>query len=130
MNKIVYLRINEKEKLNAVKELCSLLSIGTAQLSMNMLDKRVGVITGDMDESKIKMPLSKKAPVFYNMPDLILFYGLSDRELDAFLEGCKIRGIAPTRYKAIVTPFNRMMTLYELITELEKEDRSIRQGNN
>lgn len=128
MGKQIYLRINNKEKLEAIKSVCKELLIETSELSMNMLDKRVGVITGAINESAVKNPIRSKAPAFYNMPDVIVFSGLTDKELDGFLKLYKDKKIAPTPLKAIVTPFNMIMTLYELITELQKETRGTKRG--
>ena len=63
----------------------------------------------------------KSLPPFYGMPELLLFAGLGDSELDHFLAAYKESGLKPVSLKAVVTPYNAGWSLYELILELQKE---------
>ncbi|MCR4897304.1 MAG: DUF3783 domain-containing protein [Lachnospiraceae bacterium] len=60
-------------------------------------------------------------PPLYRMPEVLLFCGVEDKALDAFLAGYKKAGLQPIADKAVITPTNRGWTLYQLLTEIRKE---------
>ncbi|MCF0229608.1 MAG: DUF3783 domain-containing protein [Parasporobacterium sp.] len=60
-----------------------------------------------------------------DFPEVLVFSGFSDTELDRFLAAYKEQGLQPIALKAVATPFNMNWTLKALLTELEKEHRQL-----
>lgn len=71
------------------------------------------------------VPAGKKAPALWRMPEMLIFCGFGDKELDDFLAAWRRAGILPVALKAVVTPYNIGWSLYELAAELEKEHREM-----
>ncbi len=114
---LVYTR--DKEKAGTIEALCSSLSIGFRRLTFGDLRFSVAsVISGDY-----KLPLGAAPPLsaLYVQPELMLFNGLKDRTLNAFLKEYRQENIAPIPLKAVVTPFNCSWTLLELTAQLQRE---------
>ncbi len=61
----------------------------------------------------------------FDMPDVMVFSGMSGEKLDAFLERYRKAGIAPIGLKAVVTPYNVGWSLGRLIHELTKEQEGM-----
>ena len=61
--------------------------------------------------------------------EMLLFYNLSDHQLNTFLATCKQQRFAPVALKAIVTPDNTAWTAVELHAELWQERQAVLQGN-
>lgn len=110
---------NETRKKQLIT-LFNRLSLDNAMLSPSMLGQNVGNIVGINRSSK-----SGPVPPFIAMPEIILFYRLSDMELDRFLEQYKKDGIEAIPLKAIITPVNINWSLYELIENLRQEQKLI-----
>lgn len=109
----------DKEKAGTIEALCSSLGIGFRRLTLGDLRFSVAsVISGDY-----KLPLGAAPPLsaLYVQPELMLFNGLKDRTLNAFLREYRQENIAPIPLKAVVTPFNCSWTLLELTAQLQRE---------
>ncbi len=109
----------DKEKAGTIVALCSSLGIGFRRLTLGDLRFSVAsVISGDY-----KLPLGAAPPLsaLYVQPELMLFNGLKDRTLNAFLKEYRQENIAPIPLKAVVTPFNCSWTLLELTAQLQRE---------
>ncbi|MGN0318387.1 MAG: DUF3783 domain-containing protein [Lachnospira sp.] len=98
-------------------EICQTLNISTRQLKPDDLDKAVGALAGIPNIKPIKSITASKN---YVMPEILIFSGLKDKELDDFLEMYKSRGLSEISLKAVATPHNISWSLYQLICELEE----------
>lgn len=115
---------NNLKKERQIKELCRNLGLVTRAIKQQDINKTVGTIGvqgGIKGGSLFSKGEKIKAPDKYKLPELIIFSGLSDENIDKFLEEYKKSGIEPVVLKAIVTPTNISWSLYELVCELEKE---------
>lgn len=137
-NRLIMYNINNIAKEKQLKELCNRLNIQTKRLNGRDTDKTLAVLAGvntkagngmhaNIKNGNIKTGsnLSTKSgnmPMI--LPEIIIFTGITDGELDAFLKEYKSMNIAPVRLKAILTIYNINWTLGELITELIKESNS------
>ena len=117
----VYFYTPKAETREKVQALCGKLGMEFRELVPADLNRYVGEIVGS--ETSIKRPVRPdKAPIFFQMPEIMLFYGISDSRLDDFLEAYPKAGIDRISYKAVITPFNISWTLYELALELKREN--------
>lgn len=137
-NKLIMYNINNIAKEKQLKELCNRLNIQTKRLNSKDTDKALAILAGvstkasnDMHANikngniKTGSNLSAKSgnmPMI--LPEIIIFSGITDEELDTFLKEYKSMNIAPVRLKAILTIYNINWTLGELISELIKESNS------
>ena len=108
--------INKSEKIS---NLCKGLDIQIRKLVPADVNKEVGSLAS-IKTIGIKKEKSK-APVGYNMPEVMIFSGISEEYLDLFLAQYKKENIESIALKAVLTPYNISWTLYELITELQRE---------
>ena len=117
MKKIFYY-IPGEEKKNAVLKICKEQQIETTVLAQKDLNRTVAALcTLPVKPSGAK----KSAPALYAMPEMLLFFGIGDAELDSFLEAYNATGLEMIKRKAVVTPTNLGWTVYELLDALEKE---------
>lgn len=125
MKKQVLAIVHDSDKRDSIKALCEALSITYSDLSVSDINKPLGEIIGlpTMAGQKERMI----APVLYSPPELLIFNALLDRDLDAFLDGYRLRNIPPIPLKGTVTPFNLSWTPYEIIKEYEGENKSLSQ---
>ncbi len=86
-----------------------------------------GITDPAMGEKKLSSPPSghKTPPVFYQLPEMLIFHEVTDAEMDGVLALCRKNGAAPIALKAVVTPHNLSWTLYELAEELSEEHRQM-----
>ena len=119
---MIFFHTGSKQKSEQITNLCRNINQESRSLSYGDLSRSLADITGFG-----KLPAlsdghrSPVLPIMYSMPDVILFYQLSDSDLDTFLAQYKKDGIEAIPLKAIVTPTNIRWTLYELIEQLAKE---------
>lgn len=52
--------------------------------------------------------------------EMLVFAGMEDAALDAFLDACKAAGVSPTACKAVLTPYNAGWSGEKLYGELQK----------
>ena len=117
MKKIFYY-IPDEQKRNTVLKICKEQQIETMALTQKDLNRTVAALCN----LPVKSGGAKKtAPALYAMPEMLLFYGLGDTELDRFLEAYNATEQAMIKRKAVVTPTNLGWTVYELLDALEKE---------
>ena len=119
---LYYMRDPSKEK--AIQKLCRQLGLRTRELKNSDANLEVGVLAGI---SRMSVKSHEKAPVLYQIPDMLIFSGVSDAALDRFLAEYRREGIEPTGLKSVVTPHNLSWTVYELVAELIRERMSIMQ---
>ncbi len=118
--KVLYYVQDENKRIQ-FEVLCMGMALSARQLKASDLNEQVGVLAG-MDGIKAPdMQTVEKAPAIFCMPEVVIFSGISNQMIDAFLLSYKNLGLAPIRLKAVTTPKNVGWTLYQLIRELAKE---------
>ncbi len=116
--KKIFLYTTDTEKKTSIEKLCSQQQIELCKLGYQDLGRTVSGICGmPVKPGKVHI----KPPVMYAMPEMMLFYGLDDGALDAFLDAYNAAGIEKIKRKAVVTPTNLGWTIYELAEALGKE---------
>ncbi len=137
-NRLIMYNINNIEKEKQLKELCNRLNIQTKRLNGKDTDKALAILAGvnakagngmhtNIKNGNIKTGSNlrtKSGNMPMILPEIIIFSGITDEELDTFLKEYKSMNIDPVRLKAILTIYNINWTLGELITELIKESNS------
>ena len=84
---------------------------------------------GDVTLSLARLPQTAPAVSLAPMPfpdEMLLLVAFSDALVDSLLAGLRTEGLAPVRYKAILTPFNMGWNSLTLWRELAAEDAAIR----
>lgn len=133
--KTIFIHIIDPVKYNSIIELCSKLDIKTESVTNRDLERTVLDIISQ-DNIKVNkgikpangMFLSKdntaslSIPLMYNMPEVMIFKGFDETELKSFLTEYKSAGIEKVTLKAMVTPYNIVWTLYDLIVHLKEEN--------
>ena len=126
--KIILISMNDNTKRSRIQSLCSTLGIGTKLISGNQFTYSLGYLGGirgipahgqDDADPKISAPLS------LSVPEILIFQGMTSRELDVFLDAYKQAGIAPVALKAIITPTNVFWSVHKLHRELQAERLSL-----
>jgi hypothetical protein len=121
----IFLYTPKAEKRAQVQKLCQGLGMECREILPKDLNRYVAEVTGSGSPARRPVP-PEQAPVFYQMPELMLFYGLADGRLDVFLEEYKKAGIDRIDLKAVITPINNSWTIYELACELKRENDQMR----
>jgi hypothetical protein len=121
----IFYQIGDKKKEKDFLALCRKLGFSVKALKGSDIGKEIGVLAG---MNRINGKNHEKVPESYQMPELLIFSGVPNTELDRFLEEYKQAGIEPVGLKAIVTPHNLSWTIYELTAELVRERTAILMG--
>lgn len=122
---LVIYHIKDQKKEKKFIELCKRLQLYTRKIKPHDVNSSVGTLAGFPGMTAKK---EKKAPAGYELPELLVFSGMSDKKLDEFLAEYRREGIDTINLKAIVTAENISWSLYELTGELVKERTSILMG--
>lgn len=113
---MLLIHINNSQKKEQIQNLAKRLNQEIRTFSAAEYDLTLAsLLKGDKPKSKPKLP------PLYVMPDIIIFSGLRDMELDKFLDEYKKADIAPTPLKAVVTPYNLNFKIGELTEHLKAE---------
>ena len=125
--KIILANILDNSKSLAVVKLCRRLNINFKRIEQQDVNKSVASIINLKNKvfSEVLPQNDIKAPIFYVLPEIMIFSGLSDNELDEVLKEYKKDEIDPISLKAVVTPYNMYWSLYTLVEELKREKREI-----
>lgn len=126
-SKLIIYKIDEQKKEKQFIELCRQLGYGIRKLKNSDADLPVGTIAGVKFSRMILK--SEKAPDGCKLPEVIIFSGLSDGNLDEFLSEYKKAEIEPVALKAVVTQHNISWSIYELTRELQRERITMMFGN-
>lgn len=113
----VFILSNNENKKDEIKKLCDKFNLKIKEIAASDINTPLGKLLGMDFKNKPK----EVAPLFYAPKELMVFNGLSDKDLNTFLleyEKCKIE---PVLYKGVITPFNTKLSPYELILDYEKE---------
>ena len=106
------------EQKSAVQDICSDIGAECVDIQRKHYGMKVGSlcdtadISGCGDETRQTEDLSM---------DMLIFDGVSSKELDIFLERYKKTGLPAVRLKSVVTRSNREWTVQQLYSELAKE---------
>jgi len=115
--------VKKTEKRDSILKLCRTLDIDILELSQGDLSKKISSLLGfEM------LPLTgekQEIPAFYAMPEVLLFSGFQEDELDYFLKCYRENGIERVSLKAVATPYNLTWSLYQLISELQEEEKAL-----
>lgn len=125
-NKLLMYYTKDIKKSGQIADLCKRLQIYTRKLNPSDVNMEMGKLAGI--KINVGNTEQKKAPENYDMPDVMIFSGISDGVLDEFLDAYRQDKISTTPLKAVLTPYNISWTLYELITELQRERMAVMFG--
>lgn len=117
--------MTDREKKEKILSLCGKLNLGLDEISYARINTPLVELMG-LPKVPEEMREKAAAPAFYNMPELLVFCGMPEDEVDVFLKRYREAGIAPVSLKAVTTPYNLLWTPYELVKELEKEREALR----
>lgn len=118
-HKLIMYYTEDVKKSEQIAGLCKRLGIRTRKVKssdINLEMRSLASIKADVVKKE-----KNRAPKGYDIPEVIVFSGISSKNLDIFLEEYKKEKISPVALKAVLTPFNISWTLYELIEELQRE---------
>lgn len=118
-SKLIIYNIDDIDKEKQLTEFCRRLGYNVRKIKNSEADTCVGTLAGIKVPNTV--PKKEKAPEGYKIPELIIFSGISDGDLDGFLAEYKSAGILPVALKAVVTPHNVSWSVYELARELQRE---------
>lgn len=114
-------------KSAVVKSICDVLGAEYAVLDSGCASLRVADIMEDMSgdgEKNVVCPEKKNSVgdtvTKFNM-EMAIFAGITNRELDIFLDRYRKSGTAPIALKSVVTETNREWTVEKLYFELARE---------
>ena len=108
------------QKEQAFLTLCRELDIKTQKLKNDDMNRLIGQLVGI--SVKCSIP-AEKAPENCRLPETLIFSGMDSDSLDRFLDAYKAKKLQPVSLKAVVTPSNITMTLYQLLRELQEHSR-------
>ena len=122
--KTIFAHINNTNKLDSIKELCAKLNIRIEPVGNKDLGRPILNIDSGDDKLSITPGISTghNIPPMYNMPEVMIFQGFDETELKSFLTKYKSAGIEKVALKAMITPYNIVWTLYDLIEHLKEEN--------
>lgn len=104
------------DKETVVKEICVTLGAG-----YEALDSGCGAVkVSDILEGAERTCLGESGSRKLSM-EMVIFAGISSRELDIFLDKYRKSGAAPIALKSVVTDTNKAWTMEQLYSELAKE---------
>ena len=123
--KKIFVYMTDREKKEKILSLCGELNLGLDEISYAQINTPLVELVG-LPRLPEEMRGKAAAPALYNMPELLVFCGMPEDEVDVFLKRYRETGIAPVSLKAATTPYNLLWTPYELVKELEKEREALR----
>ncbi|MDE6312288.1 MAG: DUF3783 domain-containing protein [Lachnospiraceae bacterium] len=124
---LVMYHIKDSKKEKKLMGLCKRLQMQTRKIKSGDVNCSVGVLAG-FPEMAVRT--AQKAPMGYQLPELLVFSGMPEKRLDEFLAEYRTESIEPVGLKAIITPQNVHWSLYELTAELVKERAAIIMGQS
>ena len=113
---MILMHIDSGEKKAAIRRVAEQIGETVTPISYNELNCTLfSLHTGKPVTKEVKL-----APL-YQMPELLVFVGMSEARLDQFLDAYKAAGIEPVALKAVATLHNSNWTVFELIEALKAE---------
>lgn len=122
MKKILFYQI-KGEKRKQLKQICAEQEIETLVVSPAEYGEPVGALIGFPGMQK----QGKACTGTGVTGEMLVFAGMDDADLEAFLDACKAKGVSPVACKAVLTPHNAGWSGEKLYGELQKEHRAVRE---
>ncbi len=120
--KKIYVNIPDRNKLEAVTGICRDQKIELCFIKASDINKTVAALCNvPVAAGANGKAAHRTAPALYVLPEMLIFFGMDDKDLDLFLDAYKLTGQERISRKAVVTPTNLGWTLYELAEELGRE---------
>lgn len=127
--RLVMFHIEEAAKEEQILALCVRLGFSAKRLSQADINTSVGELAGlEMDKRVRGTQQEVKAPLVCRLPEVMIFSGLDEDELERFLQAYRKEGILPVGLKAVITPYNVNWSLYHLTEELARERAAMQSG--
>lgn len=121
LKKILFYRIRG-EKRTQLKNICGTLDIQVVVVPPAEYGEPVGALAGFPGMRKLGRGCEGSGVT----GEMLVFAGMDDQALDAFLDACKAQGVEPTACKAVLTPHNSGWSGEKLYAELESEHQAMR----
>ena len=119
----LFLKIDNTDKRNAIENLCKEIGAESELLLHKDLPRiMLDIVSGGTGANMNAVSI----PQLYTMPELIIFSGFDENNLNEFLKAYKAKGIEKVQLKAVITTFNLSWTLYDLIEHLKEEAMGVR----
>ena len=115
---------SEKEK-KGIRRLANSLRVTVKEVKRSDYGQTLGFLCGSSGFAR-SAPLRQPEALEQEM---LVFSGLTNEQLDRFLEAYKASALPAIPLKAVVTLTNLKWTPLQLYAELKKEDRSMHQNN-
>lgn len=125
MNPRILLYTPDTAKQAAISKLCSRLSFEICLLGPEDFHTNVGYLAGLPIQAASASPI----PPLSTLPELMVLCGISQNDLDTFLDIYNQSGISPIPLKAMLTTHNIGWSLYELACHLQAEHQKMFAGN-
>ena len=109
--KKIFVYMTDREKKEKILSLCGELNLGLDEISYAQINTPLVELVG-LPRLPEEMRGKAAAPALYNMPELLVFCGMPEDEVDVFLKRYREIGIAPVSLKAVTTPYNLLWTPY------------------
>ena len=116
--KVLLYQFLDEERLQAARDVLRRLGIASEALPASCWAQKIGFLLGLKGYSAASEPEDKKAFIFSH--EVIILYNIQNRRLDQVL-GALSTAIGRMRYKAVVTPMNRLWSLRRLCETMQKE---------
>lgn len=122
LKKLLFYQI-KGEKRKQLKQICAEQEIEMLVVSPAEYGEMVGALVGFP-----RMRKQGKACEGTGVTgEMLVFAGMDDADLEAFLDACKAKGVSPVACKAVLTPHNAGWSGEKLYGELQKEHRAVRE---
>ncbi len=134
MNEVL-LYIPDEKKRAAVLQYVKAQGLTAGVIGSKDIDRVIGELVfspGPFDlqaylkASGLKEKPYVKAPVLFQMPELMILCNMPEQKTDAFLSGYRAAGLQPIALKAMLTKHNILWTPYTLALHLKEEDARVR----
>lgn len=116
--KVLLYQFLDEERLQAARDVLRRLGIASEVLPASCWAQKIGFLLGLKGYSAASELEDKKAFIFSH--EVIILYNIQNRRLDQVL-GALSTAIGRMRYKAVVTPMNRLWSLRRLCETMQKE---------
>ena len=121
---LVMYYVQEEHKRMQIEVLCIRVGLQTKYLKASDINEPIGKLA-EIRGLKLPEAPQEKAPIVFAVPEILIFSGLSNKQLDEFLAAYKAAGLEKIELKAVLTSQNIRWTLYQLIQEIRKEREKI-----
>lgn len=116
---VLFYQFRDEEKLNLSRKVLNRLGISSRVLPEEAWREKVGYLLGLNGFKKSGQPKDEDNFVFPH--EVMVLQNIRNRRLDEVLLALKEAGVAPVRFKSVVTPFNTLWTLRRLCETMQKE---------